>query len=386
MKYSQARVGGGWIAPLDGIRGVAVLLVLLFHYGTELNRGSVPQRVASVFCGFGWTGVDLFFVLSGFLITGILLDSKGASNYFSSFYMRRVLRIFPLYYATLLIVFVLMPGLFHNQEPTLPPRHDRFLYLVYLQNWVVLLRQTGQRIMAQYWSLAVEEQFYLIWPVVVAICTRKRLVQIAIGGSVVAVLLRLGFLAAGTDPEALYRNTFTRMDSLLIGAVCSILIRNEAGIEWVRRHRVWLGWLPVAVLGGLHLAVDPFKNIAPAIVGTGFSLIALSYAGLLLSVVASAGSGSVLDRAFANPILRAFGKYSYAAYLLQFLGRNLVLNNEARLRVRSPGPVNILLEIGVTFALSFASYFLLERHFLVWKRRFDPRLPALSTKAALAAN
>jgi peptidoglycan/LPS O-acetylase OafA/YrhL len=240
--------------------------------------------------------------------------------------------------------------------------------------------------MAQYWSLAVEEQFYLIWPVIVAICTRKRLLQIAIGGSVVAVLLRLGFLAAGTDPEALYRNTFTRMDSLLIGAVCSILIRNEAGIEWVRRHRVWLGWLPVAVLGGLHLAVDPFKNIAPAIVGMGFSLIALSYAGLLLSVVASAGSGSVLDRAFANPILRAFGKYSYAAYLLQFLGRNLVLNNEARLRVRSPGPVNILLEIGVTFALSFASYYLLERHFLVWKRRFDPRLPALSTKAALAAN
>jgi peptidoglycan/LPS O-acetylase OafA/YrhL len=96
---------GGWMPPLDGLRGLAILLVMLFHYGTALNRSKLPQHALSIVAELGWTGVDLFFVLSGFLITGILLDSREADNYFSSFYFRRVLRIFPLYYFSLLLVF-----------------------------------------------------------------------------------------------------------------------------------------------------------------------------------------------------------------------------------------------------------------------------------------
>jgi len=98
-----------WFPPLDGLRGLAILLVMLFHYDSGLNRHDAVQHILGSLLDFGWTGVDLFFVLSGFLITGILLDTRSASNYYSAFYARRGLRIFPLYYLSLPLIFSLSP-------------------------------------------------------------------------------------------------------------------------------------------------------------------------------------------------------------------------------------------------------------------------------------
>ena len=133
--------------PLDGLRGLAILMVMLFHYGLSLRSSNIPQHVVKVLSEFGWTGVDLFFVLSGFLITGILLDSQDAENYWSSFYFRRVLRIFPVYYLSVLVVFFLFPLLVPGFDRSSP--HERIWYFVYLPNWV---DGRGRLLTSHYWS------------------------------------------------------------------------------------------------------------------------------------------------------------------------------------------------------------------------------------------
>src|SRR5436190_14494061 len=163
LTIEEKRTGHGWIPALDGIRGLAILMVMLFHYSPELDRSNPIERVAGSFCGYGWTGVDLFFVLSGFLITGILLESRAAGNYFSSFYMRRVLRIFPAYYLSLGLMFLVVPKIDSGGLRLLPSAHDRWMYVFYAQNWVGIFHYPGQMIVTPYWSLAVEEQFYLVW-------------------------------------------------------------------------------------------------------------------------------------------------------------------------------------------------------------------------------
>jgi len=114
--------------PLDGLRRLAIISVMLFHYGPPLNGHDPLQHGITFLSQFGWTGVDLFFVLSGFLIAGILLDARGADNYFSSFYARRVLRIFPAYYVALLIAFFLFPVLLPGIERVSPNAHERFWF------------------------------------------------------------------------------------------------------------------------------------------------------------------------------------------------------------------------------------------------------------------
>lgn len=148
------------ISALDSIRGVAVLLVILFHcYPTYITK-------------LGWLGVDLFFVLSGFLITGLLLDAKGKNNYYRNFIVRRTLRIFPLYYFALLLCLVIVPIVFKS---LLPPDYgyytaNQLWFWTYTQNW--LFSKTGfpeNLTLVHFWSLAVEEQFYLFWPLFVRI-------------------------------------------------------------------------------------------------------------------------------------------------------------------------------------------------------------------------
>lgn len=369
--------------PLDGLRGLAILMVMLFHYGTALNSHSFPQHVVMFGCELGWTGVDLFFVLSGFLITGILLDSRDADNYFSSFYCRRVLRIFPAYYLSLLIVFFLYPVFMPGYEHAGPPPQERIWYFAYAQNWIGLLVDGGrQRMIGHYWSLGIEEQFYLIWPWIVYKSTTKRIGQIAIGASVVALALRFTLLALHVSPEIIYRNTFTRMDALLIGAACACLLRDPSCTAYLRRYAAWMWIAPLVVLEVVREAARPFAYQAPGVQGLGLTAIALSYAALLIAAVLTMGNGSIPQRFFCSAVMRTFGKYSYAAYIWHQLARTLVLRIEMiTLHVELPGVVNMPLMIGATLALSMASYVLVERPFLAFKGRFKPRFPARPQEA-----
>src|SRR5438445_5854386 len=162
------------IPALDGLRGWAILLVLLTHIAAPL-RWSTPLLVIS---SYGWVGVDLFFVLSGFLITGILIDSKPHTGYLKSFYVRRILRIWPIYFLLLAVVFLVTPYLGRAFE--FPHSYYRWEYYVfYLQN--VWLKDFGPAPLQMTWSLAVEERFYLLLPLVVLITSGATLKCILMG-------------------------------------------------------------------------------------------------------------------------------------------------------------------------------------------------------------
>ncbi len=165
------------IKELDGIRGAAILFVLAYHYfsnGAGINN-PIGRQFLKLF-SIGWSGVDLFFVLSGFLIVGILLDAKSSNNYFSSFYIRRALRILPLYYL-LLTLFLILP-IFISNDGIFKLTFPFWSYLLFIQNLFMIKFDLGTSWLGVTWSLAIEEQFYLLLPILVWKLDKKRLVYI----------------------------------------------------------------------------------------------------------------------------------------------------------------------------------------------------------------
>ena len=364
----ELRPWSGSIPALDGSRGLAILMVMLFHYCAALDRTNPVGRLVSGLFGYGWTGVDLFFVLSGFLITGILLDSREAENYFSSFYARRVLRIFPAYYASLAVLLFLVPLIDPPIRQLIPA--DQWIYVFYAQNWVGVFDYPGRGLFTPYWSLAVEEQFYLVWPLVIARVAGRRLAWTVAALCVSAVSLRFLGLAVGASTEAIYTNTLARMDSLLIGAGCAIAVRDPRLLARFRRHARWLWLAPVVPMLLIQLFLSSRKTVHPAVQGIGYTVIALSYAGLLLGAVLR--GNPLLERFLCSRPMRTLGKYSYAAYIWHFVVMRLVRKAVTN-HVRLPGPLTILLMISTTLLISLLSYHLVERWFLLLKKRFEPR-------------
>ena len=165
----------GHLPALDGVRGLAVLGVLLLHFIGNMQPQDALERALVTVTKYGSYGVELFFVLSGFLITGILYDARNKPHYFRNFYMRRLLRIFPLYYGVLALVFLVAPLIPLLQGPTLD-------YLVERQAWAwlyavnIYIAKHGDWSLSyldHFWSLAIEEHFYLFWPLVVFLLARR---------------------------------------------------------------------------------------------------------------------------------------------------------------------------------------------------------------------
>ena len=288
-----------------------------------------------------------------------------------------MLRIFPVYYFSLLLVFFLFPILMPGYEQVSPPPNERIWYFAYAQNWIGLLVDGGrQRMIGHYWSLGIEEQFYLIWPwIVYKSSTTKRVLQIATGAAVVSLLLRFILLAMHVSPEIIYRNTFTRMDALLIGAACACLLRDPSCTAYLRRYAAWMWIVPLVTLAIVREATRPFAYQAPGVQGLGLTAIALSYAALLVGVVLTIGAPSVPQRFFCSRVMITFGKYSYAAYIWHQLVRELVEKLEMNtLHERLPALINIALMIAATLVFSMASFAFIERPFLAFKSHFKPSL------------
>src|ERR1700722_17626132 len=239
------------VPALDGIRGIAILLVIIYHFSVSLSILGFASPVLGFF-RFGWCGVDVFFALSGFLITGILLDTKSSSGYFRNFYVRRVLRIFPLYYGSLLVVFLLrfaLPdaGIWGSHDGLVSPG-SMLWPLLYLQNFAIALHGpslTG--VTTHYWSLAVEEHFYLAWPLLVWLATRRQIMLLALVTVICSIVARTLLYWHGADLDAIFGLTPLRMDGLAIGALASIAIRGRGGVDAV----VPWAWATLAVVGTL---------------------------------------------------------------------------------------------------------------------------------------
>jgi peptidoglycan/LPS O-acetylase OafA/YrhL len=256
---------------------------MLFHYVAASSFGAesfLTRKIASL-AAFGWSGVDLFFVLSGFLITGILLRAKSAPGYFTNFYMRRLLRIFPLYYGALVVLFVVVPA-FH------PVRTEAVQRIYDTQGWLWAYSQdiaisfynsdfydVDWLWVGHFWSLAVEEHFYLVWPLLVFVCNRRALVWTSIALMIGTPLVRFAMLAHHMDPAAVYTLTLCRTDELALGGLVAVMSRETGYLRLARMAR-W-GCLVAALYLGFAVAIrrKPLWWSDPLALGLGFSALAL---------------------------------------------------------------------------------------------------------------
>lgn len=319
-----------YFPAIDGLRAVAAFLVFLEHY--YLYR-------RSAYLHWGWVGVDIFFVLSGFLITGILYDTREARHRVRNFYVRRMLRIFPLYYGVFLVVLLLTPifrwswssywllwpvylGNFgHLLSPSTPLSSVGNLEHLYSRFPHVVLS------FGHFWSLCVEEQFYLIWPFVVFwIRDRKRLLYLCAAIFATMPFLRLGasFLLPQRwiAVDALYFGTQFRLDALLLGGMLALVLRGPGAKAMLGSARLLLSlsllllagtWVTAAVLLHQGFGVGPET---PWIRTFGFSLIDLIAAGILLLTLQP---GNLLYHLFSQRPLRHMGRISYGFYIFHDL-------------------------------------------------------------------
>ena len=225
-------LNGRRLPVLDSIRGLAVLVVMLFHFTVMTADGSALSHVLCKVAILGRCGVDLFFVLSGFLITGILYDARHSEGYFKTFYARRMLRIFPLYYGVLVTVFFIWP-LLRGHLPL--ASHDVLAmqpwFWSHTVNFGILVHDTkALDTYGHLWSLAVEEHFYLLWPLVVFYFSRKALLRTCVGVIVGSLLLRIVLMGMGDNQQTCYLLTPCRIDQLAIGGWVAVAGRGPLGV------------------------------------------------------------------------------------------------------------------------------------------------------------
>lgn len=368
------------IKELDGLRGLAVLLVIALHTfkrAAEFTQHPILTTATSL-TSVGWVGVDIFFVLSGYLITSILLKTRQKNDYFKNFYVRRILRIFPLYYAVVALLLLLVPRLDPDYAPMLP-RLLPFL-LLYQQNWISIAGEMGiTAYLSVTWSLAIEEQFYLLWPAVVYYARPERLLKISLGLILFSMLTRiLGILLWKDTLQAtsfFYYNTFTRLEELVAGGVLAQLLLLPAWREKIHRLAAPVFWAGLAVF--LLLSFIDFPHMphpaydAPIAIG-GYTSATL-FCAALIALLTLSTDRSPLRRLFRNDFFTFWGKYSYSAYLVH-LPLALVLQDTLEhahmLGWRAYG-LYILLVFGSTALVSLATWNLLEKHFLDLKRHFE---------------
>ena len=365
------------LPSLDGIRALAVTMVFLDHFGGG-SHGGLILRALDEIRKRGWAGVDIFFVLSGFLITGILYDTRNDSHFFSRFYARRSLRIFPVFYLVAVVLLTLTP-VFQYQWHWL-----HLTFLVYLGNLfgnrdfslytVVSGNHPAASIfLGHLWSLCVEEQFYLLWPLAVwAIRDRVRLLWTAATLSLLALLLRVAMclhFAPELAERWIIRTLPFRMDTLLIGAILALLLRGPAAISFQRACR----WICLAASSSVLAIFILSPNYAsPWLLTVGLTLIAIAAAGLIGSTV---HSGTLEFRLFSPRLLRTLGKYSYGFYLFHVLYgfawiKFFVFLTHKTHSLALAGLISLTTNFFVTFAASKLSYDLFEVRFLRFKTRF----------------
>jgi peptidoglycan/LPS O-acetylase OafA/YrhL len=363
---------------LDALRGVAILWVLAHQLcGLESLSGPLAflfEKAAYL----GWMGVQLFFVLSGFLITGILLDTRGAKNYWSGFMARRALRIFPLYFGVLAITFWGLPAIGVSGAMLEHDRAHQIWLWTYLSNWVEP-HGLGSDLFPHFWSLAIEEQFYLVWPLLLWNATAQRAWRIALATIGLSVAARGAMVAWDASPSALYHYSVARMDALAMGGAVAALVRMPDGRRWlVARAERLLPWaLVIFLAGALPTRAWSTANAVGQI--AGYTLSALVFA-LLVARVVSPGAGGAGDGIRRlHDALSAVGKVSYAMYVFhkpmhQFIGKPALA--ALGLSLSTSVAVNaayIVAGSAVVFAAAWLSWHLFEKHVLALKRRFEPR-------------
>jgi len=331
-----------YFPELDGIRAIAAFMIMLFHF--------TPIWYFPRIMVFGQTGVDLFFVLSGFLITTILLQSRhGDWQEVRKFYIRRTLRIFPLYYGMLILLVIVGWKV-------------SWWYWVYLQNIPDALHWhfVGP---GHFWSLAVEEQFYLAWPFLVLFWPRRRLVSAMVFAIVLSIMVRVLLLWTHIDPFTL---TLTRLDGLAGGGLLALLYQRGS----LAKAQRWLAGMVVIAIVMLGTQSLASHGTGLTWVGiTKFSSAALLYVGSIGLVITT--KDSLVHGFLRSAPMRALGRVSYGMYVFHPAVYYYVTPYVHNFR-----PVlQAVVDLSVVYGLAWLSWYGYEKRFTDMKQRFAPERP-----------
>ena len=355
------------IAELDGVRGLAVLMVLIWHYANCQGAAELGRPIAYIMraTGLFWSGVDLFFVLSGFLIGGILIDNAGKPRFYRTFYIRRAARILPVYVLLLILFFTCRSSLdrssfgwlFNDAIPDLS-------YLSFTQNIFMGLNDTfGSSFLGITWSLAVEEQFYLVIPLVLLITGSKGFSKAVIVLALLAPILRLAMPGLGA-----FVNMPFRMDALLMGVGLAIAFRSEAIAKYIHGNKALLWSVFLVLLAGMgdmtfrrlgYVFFDPFAPAMLAMFYASFISLAIVYRGSRITAI------------LRSSFLVRLGMYSYGLYMYHQMVSGLMhgyFRNAPPAMNSTYGAVLTLISLSVSAVIAILSYHTFEAYLSeTWK-------------------
>jgi peptidoglycan/LPS O-acetylase OafA/YrhL len=375
---------------LDGLRAIAVAGVFLYH--------ARPHADGSPYLPGGFLGVDLFFVLSGYLLTSLLLVEWEAGNRIDlrRFWLRRARRLLPALVVVVLAALILA-SIFARTDLG-RTRGDAVSSLLYYTNWHLIVANhsyftlMGRPSLLQHlWSLAVEEQFYFVWPPLVLLLSRRALIRTSAVLVAAALLARVALRLGGAGEVATYVLPFARMDALLLGALVALAVRELGSVAPLARHapRVLAASGTVAA-ATLAFAPARMSWSSPAVQTVGLTAIAVFFAALLVTAVAAPES-SRWGQVLRAPSLRTFGKYSYALYIFHPLVLAVLQANGWGASRFAGFGAGVQIGVHLVFAAfatlvslgaAWLSWNLMEKHFLRLKHRFATRPKAAAPELA----
>ncbi len=359
------------VNALDGLRGLAILLITIYRFYGGATGGETADNSLLHFAALGMRGVDLLFVLSGYLITRILVDARREPHFFRNFYARRALRVFPLYYGVLVALLVLVPLLSPRLGQVFSEAHDNQAWLWFFGT-NILQAYSGDwpfGFFDHFWSLAFVVHFYLLWPVVIYFTSVRGLAAVCMMLIVLSPLVRLSWLLAGGNDVAPEVFSLGRADLLGAGGLIAVLLRND---HWKARL------LPLAQVGILLFALTlvGIKLSGRRWLTLPDSLFAGLFACLVVLVLYSRRE-SLWSAIWQATCLRFLGKYSYAMYVIQYpliplLAPIISVESFSRYFVSDLlGRASyIAMMTALTTAIAFVSWHLFETHFLRLKDYF----------------
>ena len=372
----------GHIPVLDGIRGLAIVMVLIAHFTTIIENylkeffpiaGPIFTKIALS----GLMGVDLFFVLSGFLITGILLDSKDGERFFVNFYARRFLRIFPLYYGVLFILFGVLPALVQFDVAASEMAGHQWWLWTYLTNFPGHPAWDNSEIfkLGHFWSLSVEEHFYLLWPFVVYSVPSRHLKKVCV--SWICFSMLAGLMSRFMDGETarlLGWSTISYSGGLMLGAYCAIVAREEKGLESMTE----IAQKMIGVFGVLFFLISMVPRRMHWDIADHYISWFFFVPMIVLAVTSFGCVGRFLAKIFTSAVMRFFGKISYGLYVYHFIVLPQLEKHLHPEQWRLGSPIIVVLAFfaatfGATFAIAWVSWHVYEKQFLKLKKYFEPR-------------
>jgi len=372
-------LAAGHIPALDGIRGIAIALVLLVHFVGPIHSapGHPLQDLIVKLAGYGTLGIDLFFVLSGFLITGILLKTKPGSRFFRNFYIRRTLRIFPLYYIVLIFFFIILPQIPWFQGPIIDRIGQGQIWAwTYLYNFYIASIGDWHSVpyISHFWSLAVEEQFYLVWPFCVYYLSTKNLIKLSWSLIAFATLLHMMLEIIGIGPIAIHTLTPLRLSALCGGALAATLLGEPEIVAGGRPWAMTAAWKILLASILMKILIVVISPLSPAFYAPLQAFRTLSWLGIFVSLhfaAVSAEPNSVVTRILITRPLLILGKYSYGIYIFHhFIMWGMIqykATDWVSQYIADPFQAGLILAFFATLIsilIAFISYHSFEKHFL----------------------